>query len=80
MNMPRAIGLVLIAVGVCAYGTAPDWLALSVGLTGLAVNRHGIGTPDRLAIGTPLRARREARAWSARSRRRSGELARKAEL
>ena len=37
MSMPRAIGLVLMAVGVCAYGTAPDWLALSVGLIGLAV-------------------------------------------
>ena len=36
MSTPRAIGLVLIAVGVCAYGTAPDWLALLVGLLGLA--------------------------------------------
>jgi formate-dependent nitrite reductase membrane component NrfD len=29
--------LVLMVAGVCAYGTAPDWLALSVGLLGLAV-------------------------------------------
>jgi hypothetical protein len=36
MSKPRVIGLVLIAVGVCAYGAAPDWLALSVGLFGLA--------------------------------------------
>ena len=36
MSTPRAVGLVLIAVGVCAYGTAPDWLALSVTLLGLA--------------------------------------------
>jgi hypothetical protein len=36
MSTPRAIGLVLMAVGVCAYGTAPDWLALSVALLGLA--------------------------------------------
>jgi hypothetical protein len=37
MSTPRAIGLVLMAVGVCAYGTAPDWPALLVGLLGLAV-------------------------------------------
>jgi hypothetical protein len=36
MSTPRAIGLVLMAVGICAYGTAPGWLALSVGLLGLA--------------------------------------------
>ena len=36
MNTPRAIGLVLMVVGVSAYGTAPDWLALSVALLGLA--------------------------------------------
>jgi hypothetical protein len=36
MSKPRAIGLVLMVVGVCAYGTVPDWLALSVGLLGLA--------------------------------------------
>jgi len=36
MSTPRAIGLVLMLVGVSAYGTAPDWLALSVGLLGLA--------------------------------------------
>jgi hypothetical protein len=36
MSNPRAIGLVLMVAGVCAYGTAPDWLALSVGLLGLA--------------------------------------------
>jgi hypothetical protein len=36
MSTPRAIGLVLMVAGVSAYGTAPDWLALSVGLLGLA--------------------------------------------
>ena len=36
MSTPRAIGLVLMLVGVTTYGTAPDWLALSVGLLGLA--------------------------------------------
>jgi hypothetical protein len=36
MSTPRAIGLVLVAVGVSAHGTAPDWLALSLGLLGLA--------------------------------------------
>jgi hypothetical protein len=36
MSAPRAIGLVLMVVGVSAYGTAPDWLALSVALLGLA--------------------------------------------
>jgi hypothetical protein len=36
MSKPRAIGLVLMVLGVCAYGTAPDWLALSIGLLGLA--------------------------------------------
>jgi hypothetical protein len=37
MSKPRIIGLVLMAAGLCAYGTAPDWLALSLGLLGLAV-------------------------------------------
>jgi hypothetical protein len=36
MSTPRAIGLVLMVAGVSAYGTAPDWIALSVGLLGLA--------------------------------------------
>ena len=36
MSKPRAVGLVLIVAGVFAYGTAPDWLALLVGLLGLA--------------------------------------------
>ena len=36
MSKPRAIGLVLMVVGVCAYGTSPDWLALPVALLGLA--------------------------------------------
>ena len=35
MSTPRAIGLVLMVAGVAAYGTAPVWLALSVGLLGL---------------------------------------------
>ena len=37
MSKPRAIGIVLMVAGGCAYGTAPDWLALFVGLLGLAV-------------------------------------------
>jgi hypothetical protein len=36
MSTPRAIGLLLMVAGGCVYGTAPDWLALSVGLLGLA--------------------------------------------
>jgi hypothetical protein len=36
MSTPRAVGLVLMVVGLSAYGTAADWLALSVGLLGLA--------------------------------------------
>jgi len=36
MSTPRAIGLALMVAGVCAYGTVPDWLALSVALLGLA--------------------------------------------
>jgi hypothetical protein len=36
MSKPRIIGLMLMALGVCAYGTAPDWLALCTGLLGLA--------------------------------------------
>jgi hypothetical protein len=36
MSKPRAIGLVLTVVGICAYGTVPDWLAMLVGLLGLA--------------------------------------------
>ena len=36
MSKPRAIGLSLMVAGVSAYGTAPDWLALLVGLLGLA--------------------------------------------
>ena len=36
MSKPRAIGLLLMVAGVSAYGTAPDWLALLVGLLGLA--------------------------------------------
>jgi hypothetical protein len=36
MSMPRAFGLVLMAAVGCAYSTAPAWLALSVGLLGLA--------------------------------------------
>ena len=37
MSKPRAIGLLLMFAGVSAYGTAPDWPALLVGLLGLAV-------------------------------------------
>jgi hypothetical protein len=37
MSKPRAIGLLLMVAGVSAYGAAPDWLALLLGLLGLAV-------------------------------------------
>ena len=62
-----------------------DVLRLQCGVPGSRlptphVNRHGMGTPDRLAKGTPVRVRWRARAWSTRSRRRSGELAREAAL
>ena len=50
MNKPRAVGLVLMAVGVCAYGTTPDWLALLVGLLGLAVTLMADLRYLRLAI------------------------------
>jgi hypothetical protein len=42
MSKLRATGLVLMAVSVCAYGAAPDWLAVPdwlamlIGLLGLA--------------------------------------------
>ena len=36
MSKPRAIGLSLMVAAGCAYGIAPDWLALLVGLLGLA--------------------------------------------
>jgi len=35
-----------------------DW-GRGVAWSALSVNRHGMGTPDRLAIGTPLRVRWE---------------------
>jgi len=38
MSKPRAVGLVLMAAGVSAYGAAPDWLALSVALLGSATS------------------------------------------
>ena len=50
MSKPRAIGLVLMVVGVSAYGTAPDWLALLVGLLGLAVTLFADLRYLRLAI------------------------------
>jgi hypothetical protein len=50
MSTPRAIGLVLMVVGVCAYGTAPDWLALSVGLLGLAATLFADARYLRFAI------------------------------
>ena len=37
MSKPRAIGLSLMVAAGCAYGTVPDWFALSVGLLGLAM-------------------------------------------
>jgi hypothetical protein len=36
MSKSRVLGLVLMVAGVCVYGTAPDWLALCLGLLGLA--------------------------------------------
>jgi hypothetical protein len=38
MSKPRAIGLLLMVAVGCAYGTVPDWLALSVALLGLATS------------------------------------------
>ena len=50
MSTPRAIGLVLMLVGVASYGTAPDWLGLSVGLLGLAVTLFADARDLRRAI------------------------------
>ena len=50
MSKPRAIGLALMVVGVCAYGTAPDWIALLVGLLGLAATLFADLRYLRLAI------------------------------
>ena len=50
MSKPRAIGLLLMVAGVCAYGTAPDWLALLVGLLGLATTLFADLRHLRLAI------------------------------
>jgi hypothetical protein len=36
MSKPRVISLLLIAAGVCAYHTAPGWLAMLIGILGLA--------------------------------------------
>jgi hypothetical protein len=49
MSKPRAIGIVLMVAG-CAYGTAPDWLALFVGLLGLAATLFADLRYLRLAI------------------------------
>jgi hypothetical protein len=60
MSTPRAVGLVLMVVGLSAYGTAADWLALSVGLLGLAAcqsARHG--DPGSACNRSPLRVRWE---------------------
>ena len=51
LSEPRSIGLVLMALGVSAYGTAPDWLALSVGLLGLAVTLFAdVATSDMQSL------------------------------
>jgi hypothetical protein len=50
MSKPRLIGLVLMVAGVCAYGTGPDWLALLVGLLGLATTLFADFRYLRLAI------------------------------
>jgi hypothetical protein len=50
MSKPRIVGLVLMVAGVCAYGTAPDWLALLVGLFGLAATLSADVRYLRLAI------------------------------
>jgi hypothetical protein len=41
-----------------SWGGPPSALVAD-GVHAALVNRHGIGTPDRLAIGTPLRVRWE---------------------
>jgi hypothetical protein len=58
MSKTRAIGLLLMVAGVSAYGTAPDWLALLVGLLGLAVTLMADLRYLRLAI-----ARRHFSFW-----------------
>jgi hypothetical protein len=58
MSKPRAIGLLSMVAGVSAYGTAPDWLALLVGLLGLAVTLMADLRYLRLAI-----ARRHFSFW-----------------
>jgi hypothetical protein len=50
MTKSRVIGLVLMAAGVCAHGTAPDWLALSIVLLGFAVTLLADGRYLRFAI------------------------------
>jgi hypothetical protein len=50
MSTPRAIGLVLMAAGVFAYGTAPDWLALCITLLGLAATLFADARYFRYAI------------------------------
>jgi hypothetical protein len=50
MSTPRAIGLVLMFVGGSAYGTAPDWLALSLALLGLAATFFADARSLRRAI------------------------------
>ena len=50
MSKPRAIGLSLMVAAGCAYGTVPDWFALSVGLLGLAMTLFADLRHLRLAI------------------------------
>ena len=50
MSKPRAISLLLMTAGVCAYGTAPDWLAMLVGLLGLAATLFADWRYLRLAL------------------------------
>jgi hypothetical protein len=50
MTKSRIAGLVLMAAGGCAFGTAPDWLALPTALLGLAVTLVADGYHLRFAI------------------------------
>jgi hypothetical protein len=50
MTKSRIVGLVLMAAGGCAYGTAPDWIAAPIALLGLAVTLLADGRYLRFAI------------------------------
>jgi hypothetical protein len=50
MTNPRAIGLVLMVAGVCAYGTTPGWFAVPIGLLGVAATLFADARYIRLAV------------------------------